>query len=220
MPNDPHTRTRHVLVTPRSRGAVTGFALMLLGIWGAVIPFVGPYFNYAYTPNTTWTWTAARFWLEVLPGIVTFVGGLLLLTTANRVTAQIGGWAATLAGAWFVVGPVFNPLWDNSSVGTPIGGATTRAVEQVGIFFGLGAAIILAASFALGRFSVIGVRDQRVADEKADRDAARSGEVGANRTVRLPADAAGEPSAIPESGRGSEEQPVTGDDRSRSRLRR
>ena len=39
---------------------LTGFALVLLGAWGALIPFVGPYFNYAYTPNGTWIWTASR----------------------------------------------------------------------------------------------------------------------------------------------------------------
>ena len=53
---------------PPSRGAVSGFLLILLGAWGALIPFIGPYFNFAYTPDQEWTWTAARGWLEVLPG--------------------------------------------------------------------------------------------------------------------------------------------------------
>ena len=35
----------------RSRGALSGLLLVLLGIWGALIPFVGPYFHYAYTPR-------------------------------------------------------------------------------------------------------------------------------------------------------------------------
>ena len=30
----------------RSRGAFSGFLLILLGLWGALIPFVGPYFHY------------------------------------------------------------------------------------------------------------------------------------------------------------------------------
>ena len=29
----------------RSRGAASGFLLVLLGAWGALIPFVGPYFH-------------------------------------------------------------------------------------------------------------------------------------------------------------------------------
>ena len=28
----------------RSRGVVSGFVLMLLGLWGGLIPFIGPYF--------------------------------------------------------------------------------------------------------------------------------------------------------------------------------
>ena len=41
----------------RSRGAASGFLLVLLGAWGALIPFVGPYFHYAYTPDTAWNGT-------------------------------------------------------------------------------------------------------------------------------------------------------------------
>src|SRR5262249_27517549 len=55
----------------RSRGALSGLLLMLLGIWGALIPFIGPYFNYAYTPDRAWQATSGRMWLEVLPGAVT-----------------------------------------------------------------------------------------------------------------------------------------------------
>ena len=49
----------------RSRGAASGFLLVLVGLWGALVPFVGPYFNFAYDPDTAGTWTAARGWLEV-----------------------------------------------------------------------------------------------------------------------------------------------------------
>ncbi len=156
-------------VTPRSRGALTGFGLVLLGAWGALIPFVGPYFNYAYTPNHTWTWTAARFWLEVLPGGVAFFAGLLLLVTAHRVVAYLAAWAAIAAGAWFVVGPLLAPVWRVNYLGTPVGDRTDVAVENIGMFYGLGAAIILLAAMAAGRFSVVGVRDMELASAAAER---------------------------------------------------
>ena len=57
-------------------GVMWGLAAGTLGAWGALIPFVGPHFNFAYTPDRAWTWTAVRGWLEVLPGAVTVVGGL------------------------------------------------------------------------------------------------------------------------------------------------
>jgi len=59
----------------RSRGAFSGFLLMLLGLWGALIPFVGPYFDYAYTPDKAWTYNTGRLWLEILPGAAVFLGG-------------------------------------------------------------------------------------------------------------------------------------------------
>lgn len=156
-------RTRGAMRTTPTKGVLTGFGLVLLGIWGAIIPFVGPYFHYGFTPDTTWTWTAARFWLEVLPGAVTFVAGLVLIASRDRVSAQLAGWTAVLAGAWFVVGPTFNPLWDNSSIGTPLGGVHRQMVEQVGMFLGLGTAVALLAGIAVGRFSVVGVRDRAAA---------------------------------------------------------
>ena len=91
---------------PRSRGAASGFLLILLGIWGALVPFVGPYFDFAFTPDQEWAWTAARGWLEVLPGAATALGGFLLLSSRNRFTAMMGGWLTVFAGAWFVVGRV------------------------------------------------------------------------------------------------------------------
>jgi hypothetical protein len=147
------------MTTARTRGALTGLGLMLLGAWGAVIPFVGPYFDYAYTPNSTWTWTAARFWLQVLPGVVTFLAGLLLLTTRHRVVASFAAWVAVLAGAWYVIGPLLAPVWRSHYLGTPVGGTRDAAVEAIGLFYGLGAAIILLGAFAAGRFSVLAARD-------------------------------------------------------------
>jgi hypothetical protein len=154
-------------MTPRTRGAVTGLGLLLLGAWGAVIPFVGPYFDYSYTPNTTWTWTTARFFLQVLPGAVASFAGLVLLGSANRVIASFAAWLAVAAGAWFVIGPLLAPLWRVDYIGTPVGNTTDVSVEQIGMFYGLGAAIALLAGVALGRFSVVGIRDLAFADRRA-----------------------------------------------------
>jgi hypothetical protein len=154
--------------TPRTRGALTGFGLMLLGAWGAFIPFVGPYFDYAYAPDRTWTWTAARFWLQVLPGAVTFFAGLVLLLTAHRVVAWFAAWLAIAAGAWYVVGPLLVPLWRSNYLGSPVGNRTDVSVEAIGMFYGLGAAIILLAALAAGRFSVVGVRDVALSPVEAE----------------------------------------------------
>lgn len=147
---------------PRSRGAMSGLLLVILGAWGALIPFVGPYINFAYEPNTPWMWTTARGWLEVLPGGVAVLGGLLLLISANRATALLGGWLAVVAGAWFVVGRVFATPLGLGEVEAPA--ATTQAGRtalELAFFTGLGSVIIAIGGMALGRLSVRTLRDIR-----------------------------------------------------------
>jgi hypothetical protein len=183
-------------IAPRTRGGMTGAGLMLLGAWGAVIPFVGPYFHYAYTPNTTWTWTAARFYLQVLPGAVTFFAGLALLVAAHRVIASAAGWLAAAAGAWFVVGPLLAPLWHSDYIGTPVGNSTNVSVEQIGMFYGLGAAITLLAGVAVGRFSILGARDVSYAQPRtaaAPLPAAESTASGVDEAAVSPEDGSAQP---------------------------
>jgi hypothetical protein len=158
-----------LLRVPRSRGVLSGLLLVLLGAWGAVVPFIGPYFHYAYTPDQAWTYTTGRLWLEVLPGAATVLGGLIVLISAYRPVAHFGAWLAALAGVWFALGSVIAPAWIgmNMTTGTPVGGSSVRALEQIGFFTGLGVAIVLVAGMALGRFSVIGVRDARLAARAA-----------------------------------------------------
>lgn len=145
----------------RRRGALGGFLLSLLGLWGALIPFVGPYFNFAYTPDASWSWTWGRLWLEILPGAAAIAGGLMIALTGNRAVGVFGSWLGCVAGAWYVVGPIVSLLWAGSTVatGTPLGGAQSRVVEQIAMFAGLGVVILFLAAVALGRFSVVGVRD-------------------------------------------------------------
>ena len=144
----------------RSRGALSGLLLALLGIWGALIPFVGPYFNYAYTPDRAWTATSGRMWLEVLPGVVTLAGGLVVLLSRFRPAAVLGSWLAALAGAWFAIGHLVASHWAGlPGPGLPVGGAARSVLEQIGFFTGLGVVIAFVAALALGRFTVVAVAD-------------------------------------------------------------
>jgi hypothetical protein len=137
---------------------------MLLGLWGALIPFVGPYFDYAYTPDKAWTYNTGRLWLELLPGAAVFLGGFLLLVARSRHTALFGALLAAVAGAWFTLGTVLSPLWNHH---VPMGGSpasTTvymRIMEQLGFFTALGIVIVFVAAVALGRIASVpsGIRD-------------------------------------------------------------
>jgi hypothetical protein len=145
---------------PRSRGAISGLILVILGAWGALIPFVGPHFNFAYTPDWDWAWSSARGWLEVLPGAATVVGGLLLIVAGNRISAMLGGWLAVASGAWFVVGGQIAPLLGIGSAGDPIAATERkRAALEVSYFSGLGALIIFVGGVALARTAFRLARD-------------------------------------------------------------
>lgn len=174
MPRDTNGRvdTRGArLRVPRSRGAVSGLLLLLLGAWGALIPLVGPYVHFGFTPDSTWHFSSGRFWLEVLPGAVAALGGLLLLTAANRVTTSLGAWLGVAGGAWFVIGTQLASLLNLGSVGGPIATSKAgKALQFLLLFDGLGALIIFVAATALGRLGVVSVRDVEAARRRAEDD--------------------------------------------------
>ncbi len=119
-----------MLRIPRSRGALSGVLLILLGAWGGLIPFLGPYFHYAYTPSSAWSYTSGRLWLEIVPAAGAVAGGVILLASASRPAALFGAWLAAISGAWFAVGGLFGPIWPGHQVsaGTPVGGTITRSL--------------------------------------------------------------------------------------------
>lgn len=159
-----------MLRIPRTRTALTaGVLLILLGAWGGLVPFVGPYFHYAYTPDAAWSYTSGRLWLSIVPALGALAGGFTVLISAFRPVALLGAFLAGISGAWFAIGGVVGPAWAGTAVtaGAPVGGTVTRAVEQIGFFTGLGVAIVCVAMLALGRLSVTGAWDVKAPAEPA-----------------------------------------------------
>jgi hypothetical protein len=142
---------------------LSGGLIIVLGLWGALVPFVGPYFHYAFGSFHTWHFSTARLWLNILPGVVAVIGGVLLVLGATRVIGLIGGWLAVGAGLWFAVGPTLSLLWhpEGDPIGVPLGGHIRRAFELLVYFQGLGVVIAALAAFAMGRY----FSRPRVADE-------------------------------------------------------
>jgi hypothetical protein len=183
-----------MLQVPRTRGAVSGVLLVLLGAWGALIPFVGPYFHYAYTPDVAWYYTTGRLWMEIVPGAVTMVGGIILVSSATRPVAMLGAELAAVAGAWFALGKILAPIWTVTSAlnpGFPVGGTIGQPLEQIGFFTGLGVVIVFIAALALGRLTVIGVRDRRPAETVAGAERERIAETEAATTPAQTSQAGG-----------------------------
>src|SRR5215469_1063995 len=161
---------------PRSRGSVAGVLLIILGAWGGLIPFVGPYFHYAYTPATAWHYTSGRLYLSIVPGAAALIGGLLAVLASHRAVGVVGALLAALGGGWFILGgPIIALVVKNGSIspGSPLAGpvgslssATRMFLETLGFFTGTGVLIVFLAALALGRFSVVSVRDAALADEE------------------------------------------------------
>jgi hypothetical protein len=133
---------------------MSGFTLVVLGAWGGLIPFIGPYFGYAFGSHATWFYTANRLWLDILPGLAVVLGGLILMRSGHRASGTVGAWLAMAGGAWFAVGPAVSRLWEHGPgpIGVPLFGHVRQTFELIGYFYGLGALIMGLAAFALGRF--------------------------------------------------------------------
>ncbi|MGH3241667.1 MAG: hypothetical protein ACRDNL_14940 [Spirillospora sp.] len=151
---------------PRSRGGLSGTLLVLLGLWGGLLPFAGPYFDFGFAPDDAWVYDTDRLQLVIAPAVAVVLGGLVVLAAANRAFAMLGAWVAALGGAWFVVGTSVATLWDVDGIGVPLGsGEGQRLAEQLSGFTGLGVVVAFLAGLALGRFAVIGVRESESPDD-------------------------------------------------------
>jgi hypothetical protein len=149
---------------PRRRGAATGFLLVLLGLWGGLIPFVGPYFNYQIGTTSTWDWSMDRLWLSVLPAGAAVLGGLIMLYSTRRSTASFGGLLALVGGLWFIAGPSVSMLWNDGvqATGAAIGDNGTRVLEWIGFYYGTGALITMFAAYGLGFLAALPVTGEAV----------------------------------------------------------
>jgi hypothetical protein len=169
MVDTPTRGRRGAMQIPRSRGAVSGLLIVALGLWGALAPFIGPLFDFAFSPDRPWAWTAGRGWLQVLPGVVAVVGGLLMFASRNRATAMLGSWLAVAAGAWFVVGRAAAGPLGLGDAGEPVAANETQRVWlELTYFSGLGALIIFLGALAVGRLSVRTARDIAYRDARVD----------------------------------------------------
>jgi hypothetical protein len=138
----------------RSTVALSGLLLVILGVWGGLVPFIGPYFHYAFGSTATWHYTVDRLWLDILPAVAVVLAGIVLLRAGHRVSGSAASWLAIVGGTWFVIGPAVSHLWVHhgaTPIGGPLYGSTRQMLELVGYFYGLGALIVAIAAFALGR---------------------------------------------------------------------
>ncbi len=166
-----------------SQAKLAGVIVLILGLWGALVPFVGPSFGYGMGSSSSWTWTESHLTLHLAPGIAAVLGAALMLR-GRLVTQVFGALLAVLSGVWFVVAPSLHPLWAGQSM-SGMGGmgesALSSALSALGYHYGTGAIIAVFAAWALGsltarRLTPAGARaDTGQPDRLAEQDSARVG---------------------------------------------
>jgi hypothetical protein len=151
--------------TPRSRGSLSGLILLLLGVWGGLAPYIGPYLHFGYTPDTAWAGTPGRLYLSAVPGAVVAVGGLVAMITRSRGLGGAAALLAALGGGWFIAGSSMMrilPVTVGSGVrmGVPLAHSVRQMeLTYLAFFAGIGAVMVFFAALALGRFSIGSYRD-------------------------------------------------------------
>lgn len=156
---------------------LAGGIVLVLAVWGALVPFVGPSFGYGMGSTQSWTWSESRLTLHLLPGIAAALGGMLLMR-GRRASQMAGALFAVAGGAWFVIAPSLHPLWAGESMsGMSMGGsAMSSALSALGYHYGTGALIAIVAAYALGvvsstRGTASGVHSEgSQADQQASAD--------------------------------------------------
>jgi hypothetical protein len=153
---------------------VAGLIILIAGIWGGLIPFLGPTFHFTLGPDVAWHWTASRLWLSVLPALAAIVGGLVLMGRGPRLSGRLGALLALAGGVWFVIGPDVSMLWNHgvSAQGAAHGQhAFRRFLEYLTLHSGIGVLITALAAYSLPGVTTTVVRERR----GVERDAAVAG---------------------------------------------
>lgn len=151
----------------RSRGSLSGLILLLLGAWGGIAPFIGPYFHLGFQPDKTWWYDTGRLYLVIVPGVVALLCGLIVMATKSRWLAGFIGFIAALAGLWFVLGRTAMVFIGTAttdayqrSLAVPIAQSTRGMVlTELVTFTGLGVLIVFFGALASGRVSIGAHRD-------------------------------------------------------------
>jgi hypothetical protein len=128
-----------------------GLLIALLGGWVIAAALVGPLFNFGFFNDKTWDFSREQWVLQLIPGIVAVIGGLLLMTPSSG-SGSLGALLAFLAGGWLVVGPVVYPLWTSGTVHT-FGTEGMRTLRWIGHFYGPGGLILYFSGYGHGLLS-------------------------------------------------------------------
>ncbi|HET6874181.1 MAG TPA: hypothetical protein VFH70_05345 [Acidimicrobiales bacterium] len=135
--------------------AFTGLMALLVGAWGAICVYIGPYFDFRPVASDAWSATFQAGLLHLLPGLVGAAAGLMLLVMGPARRAVPGRTlilpAALLvaAGAWFVIGPSAWPVFESGTAFMPTYHAGRDLLNAACSSYAPGLLLMLAGGMAL-----------------------------------------------------------------------
>jgi hypothetical protein len=160
------TRTRQHL--GRLGIGVAGAVALLASVWGGVVPYVGPLFNYSADGSGAWQWNLAHSVLALLPGAAGALLGLFVIAESRGITVRHGrmslataGILLMVCGAWFAIGPLAWPVLSSGGTYFVAGSHLRILAYEVGYSIGTGIVLVVCGAFIDGRAS----RHQRRAGE-------------------------------------------------------
>lgn len=133
-----------------------GGTIALIGVWVALVAYVGPTFGYPMPPGSdqpAWDWSASHTWRHLLPGIAAIVGGVLIFT-ASRSRALGGSLLALLAGIWMIISPFVVRAWlDGGGGGGGDASTVMSIITPLGYHHVPGILTLGLSAFLLGRLT-------------------------------------------------------------------
>jgi hypothetical protein len=93
---------------------------VLVGAWGLICGYVGPYFGFRPMGYNAWSGSLQEGLLHAAPGGAAILGGLMLMAIGPARRVHGFGFVVPAilvlgAGAWFVIGPVAWPVIESGS---------------------------------------------------------------------------------------------------------
>lgn len=110
-----------------------GGIIAMVGLWAALVPFVGPTFGYPMPPGAdvpAWEWTASHFQRHVLPGVAAIIAGALLWHHRRSIALGAAG-LALAAGVWMIISPFVPRAWLDGGMGGMGGGEPSTALQII-----------------------------------------------------------------------------------------
>jgi hypothetical protein len=118
--------------------AFTGLLALVIGAWGAIAGYIGPYFDYRPVALQTWVASLPNGLLHLLRGGAFMLPAVLLLA----------------AGAWFVIGPLAWPTFEHGDAFVTGVSATRNLLNIAGSSYAPGLALVMLGGIALKAGSV------------------------------------------------------------------